>query len=105
MGEFPGLRRPSLRSLDVATEVIMPALGMAQDSGRVTRWHKAAGDTVEAGEPLLEIETDKVTVDVEAPASGVLGRLRAAAGDDVPVGGVVAAILGAGEQEPPEEAA
>jgi pyruvate dehydrogenase E2 component (dihydrolipoamide acetyltransferase) len=79
------------------TDVIMPALGVAQDTGKLLRWHRSAGERVELGEPLMEIETDKVTVDVEAPASGVLAGLRAAEGDDVPVGQVVAVILAEGE--------
>ncbi len=78
-------------------EVIMPALGMAQDTGKVLRWLKTEGAPVEKGEPLLEIETDKVTVELEAPASGTLGAIRAAAGTDVPVGHAVAVILGPGE--------
>jgi len=61
-------------------EVIMPALGMAQETGKVVRWHKAEGDAVTKGEPLLEIETDKVTVDIEAPADGTLAGIRAANG-------------------------
>ena len=79
------------------TDVIMPALGMAQDTGKVLRWLKTEGDTVKKGEPLLEIETDKVTVDVESPADGVLGGVRAVEGDDVPVGQAIAVVLAAGE--------
>jgi pyruvate dehydrogenase E2 component (dihydrolipoamide acetyltransferase) len=84
----------------VPTEVIMPALGMAQDTGRLVRWLKAEGDVVAKGEPLIEIETDKVTVELEAPADGVLGGVSAAEGDDVPVGQAVAWILAAGEVAP-----
>ncbi|MDI6772656.1 MAG: E3 binding domain-containing protein, partial [bacterium] len=77
----------------MSTDVIMPALGMAQETGRVLRWLKTEGESVKAGEPLLEIETDKVTVELESPATGVLGRVVAAAGDDVPVGQAIAVIL------------
>jgi pyruvate dehydrogenase E2 component (dihydrolipoamide acetyltransferase) len=84
----------------VPTDVIMPALGVAQDTGKLLRWHRSAGERVELGEPLMEIETDKVTVDVEAPASGVLAAVRASEGDDVPVGQVVALILAEGEAVP-----
>jgi pyruvate dehydrogenase E2 component (dihydrolipoamide acetyltransferase) len=84
----------------VATEVIMPALGLAQETGKVLRWLKADGDSVAKGEALLEIETDKVTVEVEAPADGTLGGLRAAEGDDVPVGEPVAFVLEPGESAP-----
>ena len=58
-------------------DVIMPALGMAQETGKVLRWLKAEGDAVAEGEPLLEIETDKVTVDVESPATGTLAGIAA----------------------------
>jgi len=84
----------------VPTEVIMPALEMAQESGRILRWLKAEGDTVAKGEPLMEIETDKVTVDVEAPADGILAGIRAGEGDDVPVGDAVAFLLAPGEELP-----
>lgn len=78
-------------------DVIMPALGMAQETGKVLRWLKGEGDTVSKGEPLLEIETDKVTVELEAPADGTLAGVRAAEGDDVPVGETIAVVLAAGE--------
>lgn len=78
-------------------EVIMPALGMAQDTGKLVSWLKAAGDTVTADEPLMEVETDKSVMEVPAGADGTLGDLRAEPGDDVPVGQVVAVIFAAGE--------
>src|SRR3989440_4471655 len=84
------------------TDVIMPALGMAQDTGKVLRWLKSEGDVVEQGAPIMEIETDKVTVEIEAPASGTLAGLRVPEGADVPVGVVVAVILAPGEKTPPE---
>ena len=58
------------------TDVIMPALGMAQETGKVVRWLKAEGETVAKGEPLIEVETDKVTVEIEAPADGMLSGIR-----------------------------
>jgi pyruvate dehydrogenase E2 component (dihydrolipoamide acetyltransferase) len=82
----------------VATDVIMPALGMAQETGKVLRWLKAEGDEVTKGEPLMEVETDKVTVEIEAPADGVLAGLRAAEGAEVPVGETVAVIAAPGEE-------
>ena len=78
-------------------DVIMPALGMAQETGKILRWLKAEGDSVRKGEPVMEVETDKVTVDVEAPADGTLASVRAAEGSEVPVGEVVALVVGAGE--------
>jgi pyruvate dehydrogenase E2 component (dihydrolipoamide acetyltransferase) len=88
----------------VPTEVIMPALGLAQETGKVLRWLKAEGESVTKGEPLLEVETDKVTVELEAPADGVVAALRAE-GDDVPVGEPVAYVLAPGESVPSEQPA
>lgn len=84
----------------MANDVIMPALGMAQETGKVLRWLRAEGDSVAKGDPLLEIETDKVTVELESPAAGVLAGIRAAEGDDVPVGETIAFVLAAGESLP-----
>lgn len=82
------------------TDVIMPMLGMNQDTGKVLRWLRAEGAEVAKGEPLLEVETDKVTVEIESPASGTLAAVSAAEGVDVPVGRPVALILAAGEAAP-----
>jgi len=76
-----------------ATNVIMPVLGMAQETGKIIRWLKAEGQTVTQGEPLLEVETDKATAEIEAPASGILSRVTAKEGDEVPVATVLAVIL------------
>lgn len=81
----------------MAADVILPALGMSQDTGKIVRWIKAEGEQVAKGEPLVEIETDKATVEIEAPAAGLLARVVAREGDDVPVGQVIAAILAPGE--------
>jgi pyruvate dehydrogenase E2 component (dihydrolipoamide acetyltransferase) len=81
-------------------EVIMPALGIAQETGKLVRWIKNEGDAVAKGEPLMEIETDKVTVEIEAPADGFLGGISAAEGEDVPVGRAVAYVLAEGEDLP-----
>jgi pyruvate dehydrogenase E2 component (dihydrolipoamide acetyltransferase) len=79
------------------TNVIMPALELAQETGKILKWLKSPGDRVTKGEPLVEIETDKVTVEIEAPASGVLRDVTARAGDVVPVGQTIALILAPGE--------
>ena len=79
------------------TNVIMPALELAQETGKVLRWLKRPGDTVSKGEPIVEIETDKVTVEVEAPAAGVLREITAHEGDVIPVGHAIAQIFSAGE--------
>jgi pyruvate dehydrogenase E2 component (dihydrolipoamide acetyltransferase) len=83
----------------LAKDVVMPALGMAQETGTLIQWLKAAGDQVTKGEPLMEIETDKATVEIEAPASGILASVTAQAGDVIPVGQRIALILAAGEAE------
>ncbi len=87
----------------MAKDVVMPALGMAQETGTLIQWLKAAGDQVRKGEPLMEIETDKATVEIEAPASGILAGVTAQAGDVVPVGQRIALILAPGEKEPRAE--
>ena len=79
----------------------MPALGMNQDTGRVVAWLRSEGDAVSQGEPILEIETDKATVEVEAPADGVLAAISARAGDEVPVGRRIAVIAAPGEARRP----
>ncbi len=79
------------------TNVIMPALGVAQEKGTLVHWLKAEGQTVNKGEPLMEVETDKATVEVEATASGILVNVTAVAGDEVPVGKTIALILAPGE--------
>jgi pyruvate dehydrogenase E2 component (dihydrolipoamide acetyltransferase) len=84
----------------VPVEVIMPALGMAQDTGKVVRWLKAEGDAVTKGEPLLEVETDKVTVEIESPAEGTLGPLLAGEDEEVPVGQAISHVLAPGESAP-----
>lgn len=84
----------------MATKVIMPALGMAQDSGVLISWLKQEGEQVSEGEPLMEIETDKAVTEVEAAASGVLAAVTAAPGDDIPVGQVIAWIVAPGEAIP-----
>ena len=80
--------------------VIMPALELAQETGKVLKWLKQPGDSVRKGEPIVEIETDKVTVEVEAPAAGVLREVSAQPGDVVPVGRTIALIFAAGEAGP-----
>jgi len=78
--------------------VINPKLEMAQETATVVEWLKREGERVEKGEPLLTVETDKVTVEVESPASGVLAGVRAVPGQVVPVTEVIAYILQPGEE-------
>jgi pyruvate dehydrogenase E2 component (dihydrolipoamide acetyltransferase) len=71
----------------------MPALELAQESGKILKWLKAPGDRVRKGEPLVEIETDKIVTELEAPAAGILGGVTAREGDVVPVGQPIARIV------------
>lgn len=84
----------------MAVSVVMPALEMAQETGKLIAWRKQEGDRVTKGEPLLEIETDKAVVEVEAPADGVLAGISAQAGADIPVGQTIAWIVAPGETPP-----
>jgi pyruvate dehydrogenase E2 component (dihydrolipoamide acetyltransferase) len=91
-------------------ELIMPKVGDAMTEGKVVRWYKKAGDAVTKGEPVLEIETDKVNLDLEAESDGTLAEVRAKEGDMIPVGETLAQILAPGEKasvapaKPPEAA-
>jgi 2-oxoglutarate dehydrogenase E2 component (dihydrolipoamide succinyltransferase) len=91
----------------MATEIRVPALGESVTEAIVGKWLKAAGDSVSVDEPVVELETDKVTVEVNAPASGVLGEIKAAEGTTVAVGALLGAIgNGAGAAAPkPAQAA
>jgi 2-oxoglutarate dehydrogenase E2 component (dihydrolipoamide succinyltransferase) len=73
-------------------DILVPTLGESVTSATVARWLKKAGDAVAADEPLVELETDKVTVEVNAPAAGVLGAIVAAEGADVAVGAVLGSV-------------
>jgi pyruvate dehydrogenase E2 component (dihydrolipoamide acetyltransferase) len=84
----------------MAISVVMPALEMAQETGKLLAWRKKEGDKVTKGEPLLEIETDKVVLEVEAPADGILAAVTSFEGAEVPVGQTIAWIVAPGEQPP-----
>ena len=84
----------------MAFSVVMPALEMAQETGKLLAWRKKEGDRVSKGEPLLDIETDKAVVEVEAPADGFLAGIKASEGADIPVGQTIAWIVEAGEDPP-----
>ena len=88
----------------MAISVVMPALEMAQDTGKLVSWRKKEGEAVAKGEILLEVETDKAVVEVEAQAAGVLGGVKAQPGDVVPVGHTIAWLLGPGESVPAGDA-
>ena len=81
----------------MAVDVIMPAMGATQETGRLVRWFKREGDSITKGEMLMEVETDKSVVEVEAPASGILTKVTAAPDDEIPVGQAIALIVEPGE--------
>lgn len=81
----------------MATEIKMPQLGLTMEEGTVERWLKSVGDEIKAGEPILEITTDKLTNEVEAETDGVLLKIVADEGSDVPVQGILGYIGQPGE--------
>jgi pyruvate dehydrogenase E2 component (dihydrolipoamide acetyltransferase) len=87
----------------MAFSVVMPALEMAQETGKLIAWRKQEGDRVTKGEPLLDIETDKAVMEVEAPADGILAGISAIAGADIPVGQTIAWIVAPDEKPPAEK--
>jgi pyruvate dehydrogenase E2 component (dihydrolipoamide acetyltransferase) len=88
----------------MAISVVMPALEMAQETGKLLAWRKKEGERVSKGEPLLEIETDKAVVEVEAPGDGLLAGVSAEVGAVIPVGETIAWLVAPGEK-PPAKAA
>src|SRR3984957_2587873 len=89
----------------MAHSIVMPALEMAQETGKLISWRKKEGEAIGKGEPLLDIETDKAVVEIESPADGILAGVKAQAGDVIPVGQTIAWIVNPGEEIPVEEAA
>jgi pyruvate dehydrogenase E2 component (dihydrolipoamide acetyltransferase) len=88
----------------MAISVVMPALEMAQETGKLVSWKKKEGDSVKKGELLLEVETDKAVVEIEAAGDGILGGITAQAGAVVPVGQTIAWLLKPGETPPASSA-
>jgi pyruvate dehydrogenase E2 component (dihydrolipoamide acetyltransferase) len=86
----------------MAVSVVMPALEMAQETGKLVSWLKKEGEQVRKGEMLLEVETDKAVVEIEAAADGVLAGMTAKPGDVIQVGKTIAWLLKPGESIPSE---
>jgi pyruvate dehydrogenase E2 component (dihydrolipoamide acetyltransferase) len=89
----------------MAISVVMPALEMAQETGKLLAWRKKEGEAVKKGEPLLEIETDKAVVEIEAPGDGFLAGITAHEGAVIPVGETIAWLVAAGEKAPAAKSA
>ncbi|MCW4055359.1 MAG: E3 binding domain-containing protein, partial [Candidatus Bathyarchaeota archaeon] len=83
----------------------MPRLSLAMKKGTVIEWFKKEGDTVEKGEPIVEVLTEKVTYDIEAPSSGVLRKILVEVGAEVPVAGILGVITAPDEELPVLEVA
>src|SRR5919204_1067088 len=90
-------RRSAAPWVGMATEIKLPRLGQGMESGTIVKWLKSEGDRVEKGEPLYELDTDKVTQEVEAEASGVLLKIAINEGE-VQVGRTIAVIGEQGEK-------
>src|SRR5689334_13435236 len=87
------------------TEIRVPTLGESVTEATIGRWFKKAGDAVAVDEPLVELETDKVTIEVPAPSAGTLGEIAAKDGDTVAVGALLGMINeGAGAAAKPAAA-
>ncbi|WP_020180939.1 2-oxoglutarate dehydrogenase complex dihydrolipoyllysine-residue succinyltransferase [Methylopila sp. M107] len=88
----------------MATEIRVPTLGESVTEATIGRWFKKPGETVKADEPIVELETDKVTLEVPAPAAGVLGEYEAKDGETVGVGALLGSIVEGGAAAAPKEA-
>ena len=88
----------------MAISVVMPALELTQETGKLVAWRKSEGEPVAKGEVLLEVETDKAVVEIEATADGILAGVKAVAGDVIPVGKTIAWIISPGEPLPHQDA-
>ena len=86
----------------MATLFALPKLGMNQEEGEVVSWLVSEGAEVTEGQPIVEVETDKTTVELESTATGFIGRILRGEGDIVPINGVLAVILAPGEEMPDE---
>lgn len=85
----------------MATPIIMPKFSMTQEEATVIAWLVEEGETVEKGDPIMEVETDKIAMEVEAPADGILRRPRGEAGDVIPVTEVIGYVVGEDESWTP----
>lgn len=87
----------------MVTKILMPRLSLTMKTGSIVQWFKKEGETVEKGEPIVEVLSEKVTYDIEAPAAGVLRKILAEEGVDVPVGATLAFIAAPDEELPEVE--
>ncbi len=88
----------------MATEIRVPTLGESVTEATIGKWFKKPGDAIKADEPLVELETDKVTLEVNAPAAGVLGEITAKEGETVGVNALLGMIAAGGAAAVPSAA-
>src|SRR5512140_2081596 len=81
----------------MTSEIVMPRMGLTMETGTIIHWLKQEGEPVTAGEPLLEIETDKASVEIEALETGTLHKIVAGPGAEIAVGAVIGYLLRPGE--------
>jgi pyruvate/2-oxoglutarate dehydrogenase complex dihydrolipoamide acyltransferase (E2) component len=81
----------------MAVEIVMPQAGQDLDVGTVKQWLKREGDEVKRGEPIVEVETEKISLEIEAPADGVLRRILVGDGEEAAILSVIGVIAGADE--------
>ena len=89
----------------MAKEIIMPKFGFTQEESEILEWLKQDGDKVDKGDPIAVVSTDKISMEVEAPESGIIGGIRYKVGDVVPVTRIIAYVLQPGEKVPETNAA
>ena len=88
----------------MAEPIIMPKYEMSQEIGTIVEWTKQEGDAVKKGETILVVETDKVTMDVECPATGIIAGMRGEPGEQIPVTEIIGYVLKPGEELPAAKA-
>ncbi|MDK2981538.1 MAG: hypothetical protein PWQ55_1885 [Chloroflexota bacterium] len=88
----------------MAKEIILPKFGFTQEESEILEWLKQDGDKVDKGDPIAVVSTDKISMEVEAPESGVIGGIRYKVGDVVPVTKIIAYVLQPGEKAPETDA-
>ena len=86
----------------MAIEVVVPMLGITVEKGKILKWHKSEGDSVTKGEPIFEVETDKVVTEVESPGTGILKKILVRENVEVPILTLVGVITGKDEELPEE---
>ena len=80
-------------------EIVMPKLGLTMEEGKINEWFKKEGDSVQKGEPIFEVESDKSTIEIESPWDGILHKILVQEGETVPLTATIAYLREPGEDE------